>query len=88
MQYTEYFSFITKENGTPNIKNSQFRRMMNIVFIEGVIIGLNKVKETNKGNDQFYKYDVTIFNEEKRLSNLTGNLKPEDLIKEMLQFSD
>ena len=88
MQYTKHFSFIVKENGQPQLSSEQFRRVMNIVFLEGVISGLRKVKESNKNTDQFYKYDMLIFREEKRLTELTGNIRSESLLKEMMSLSD
>ncbi len=45
MKYSKYFGTITKDNGQPNLNTAQFRRMMNIVFTEGVIHGLNIIKE-------------------------------------------
>ena len=59
---------------------------MNIVFVEGVINGLDKAKQTCKGISQVYKYDITIFKENKRLTDLTGNLPPDKLLKEMHQL--
>ena len=87
MQYTKQFSFIVKENGQPQLSSSQFRRMMNIIYLEGVVCGLKKVKEANKKTDQFYKYDMLVFREEKRLVELTGNLKPHNLIREIMTSS-
>jgi len=45
MIYTKYFGSITKDNGALNLPNEQFQRLMNI----GVILGLNKAKNTYKG---------------------------------------
>ena len=87
MQYTKYFSFIVKENGQPQISSESFRTMMNVIYLEGVINGLNKAKEAHKGTDVYYKYDVSIFREEKRLTDITGNLDPDDLLKRMLSYS-
>ena len=83
MKYTKYFSFIVKENGQPLLEEHQFRLMMNIIFLEGVISGLNKSKAANKGTDQYYKYDIILLNVERELSELTGNLKPSDLLYKM-----
>ena len=44
MQYTKYFSILTKDNGQPNLNTEQFRRMMNIVSVEGVIVGMAQIK--------------------------------------------
>ena len=85
MQYTKYFSFKVKENGQPQLSSEQFRRMMNIIYLEGVIHGLKKSKEANKGTDQFYKYDVIIFKQEQKLTELTGNIKPNELLLIMLK---
>ena len=87
MQYTKYFSILTKENGQPNLNTEQFRRMMNIVSVEGVIVGMTQIKEKYKNTNSYYKFDMDIFKSQKVLTNLTGNLKPEDLMKEMLRFS-
>ena len=85
MIYSRYFSSITKENGQPNLNSEQFRRMMNIVYTEGVINGMSKIKEKDKA--AYFKYDMLIFNQRISLTNLTGNLKPGDLLKEMYRLS-
>ena len=59
---------------------------MNIVFLEGSISGMNKAKETYKGTNQYYRYDLIIFKESRRLTELTGNLDPKELLKEMHRF--
>lgn len=46
MKYTKHFGSITREHGTLNLSSRQFQRMMNTVHLEGVILGLNKVKDT------------------------------------------
>ena len=87
MIYSKYFGAITNENGQPNLNNDQFRRMMNIISAEGVVHGLRFIKEKYKNTPGYYKYDVIIFKHQLVLTNLTGNLKPEDLLKEMYRFS-
>jgi len=88
MKYSYYFGEITKEKGQLNLSSKQFRRMMNIVFLEGVISGLNRIRKTFKGTDQFYKYDIIIFKEDKKLTELTGNVAPGFLLEEMIKNSD
>ncbi|MEL4454811.1 hypothetical protein [Lutimonas vermicola] len=85
MNYANYFSVVTKDNGQPNLSADQFRRMMNIVFIEGVIQGIKRIKEKETG--QYFKYDVLIFKHDSVLTELTGNLKPNELLKEMYRLS-
>ena len=85
MIYTRYFAAITSENGQPNLNPDQFRRMMNIVFVEGILNGLSKIKEMDK--TQYFRFDTLIFKQDKVLTDLTGNLKPGDLLKEMYRLS-
>ena len=88
MKYTKYFGLMTKEHGALNLPAEQFQRMMNIVHLEGVIFGFNKVKETNKNTKQYYKYDTIILKHEVKLTDLTVSLAPDLLMEEMMQFSD
>lgn len=88
MQYTRYFAILTKENGQPNLNTEQFRRMMNIISVEGIIQGMIRIKEKYKNTQYYYKYDLDIFKHQKVLTTLTGNLKEEDLFSEMTRFSN
>ena len=87
MKYTRYIAAICKENGPPQLSTSQFRRLMNIVYAEGVKHGLTKAKNMDKDTPQFYRYDVLIFKTERQLVDLTGNVTPENLLKEMYDMS-
>ena len=88
MKYTKYFSFITKEQGKINVGTHQFQRIMNIVHIEGIIEGMNKIKTTLKDTKEPYKYDMLIFKQNNILTELTGNLEPNLLLKEMILLSE
>ena len=46
---------------------------MNIIFVEGVLQGMNQIKTKEKGA---FKYDILLFSQDTVLTNLTGNLKP------------
>jgi len=87
MKYSKYFGRITKDNGQPNLNIEQFRRMMNIVSVEGVIQGLKIIKEKYKNTSAYYKFDIDIFKHQRVLTDLSGNLSPDDLIKEMYHLS-
>ena len=58
---------------------------MNIVFIEGAIHGLNKIKE--REGSESYKYDMILFKQQKALTDLTSNLPPKELVAEMYRMS-
>ena len=87
MKYSKYFGGVTKDNGQPNLNTEQFKRMMNIVSAEGVVHGLRVIKEKYKNTTAYYKFDVDIYKYQRVLTDLTGNLKPEDLLEEMIRFS-
>lgn len=56
---------------------------MNIVYLEGSIQGLKSIKNP----EMPYKYDMIIFKYQKKLADLTGNLKPQELVREMYRVS-
>ena len=47
---------------------------------------MNKSKETYKGTNQYYRYDIIIFKENVKLTDLTENLTRNKLLKEMHRF--
>jgi hypothetical protein len=88
MKYSKYFGSVTKDSGQPNLNTEQFRRMMNIISVEGIIQGMNRIKEKYKNTQYYYKYDLDIFKHQRVLTTLTGNLKAEDLFREMIMDSN
>jgi len=74
---------MTKEMSSINLYISQFQRLKNIVFLKGIISSLNKTKETYKDTNQYSRYDTLIFEENMRLTDLTGNLPPDNRLREM-----
>ncbi len=60
---------------------------MNIVSVEGVIRGLNIIKEKFKNTSAYYKFDIDIFKHQRVLTDLSGNLNPDDLIQEMYRYT-
>lgn len=48
-----------------------------------MLFGLYKAKETYKDTQAYHKYDILIFKEALKLDELTENLRPELLLKEM-----
>jgi len=88
MKYTKYFGLITGFEGQLNLSTSQFQRMMNIVHLEGVIAGLIKAKDTYKDTNQYHRYDMIIFKQNRQLTDLSGNVTPEILLEEMVRLSN
>ena len=83
MLYTRYFAGILKESGMLHISGDQWRRVMNIVYLEGSIHSLQEAKDPGMP----FRFDTVIFKYQRMLADLTGNLKPGDLIREMYQLS-
>lgn len=81
MKYTKYFSHHVEYNGIPHFSILQFQRMMNIVFMEGSINSLPQL------NGQGYSYTLESFKKQRVLTELTGNLTPENLYIEMIRLS-
>jgi hypothetical protein len=87
MRYTSYFATVIKDNGQPKFSAYQFQRFMNIVYLEGELNGIKRIKKSLTNTSSFYKYDVLLFKIEKQLTDLTGNFTPDQLLKEMLSLN-
>ena len=59
MIYTKYFTGFTKENGQANVSPDQFRRIINIVFVEGILQRMNQIKTNEK---TAFRYATMFFN--------------------------
>jgi hypothetical protein len=85
MIYTNYCGLISKHQGPLNLSPSAFQLMMNIVYLEGVICGLNRAKESYKDTNLYHRYDVIILKYDTKLSELTGKVLPDVLLQDMVQ---
>ena len=79
---------MARDNGQPNLNNEQFRRMMNIISVEGIIHGIARIKEKYNNPSEYYKYDIDILKHQSLLNDLTNSLIPEDLFKKMHKLSN
>ena len=84
MKYSKYFGLIFKSQGIPKISVELIQRLMNIVLLEGELKGMKALQDPANKSRQ---YSMKIFNKEKQLTTLTGNLNLEDLVKEMFRLS-
>lgn len=83
--YANYFSSVVKSQGIPHLNPTQFIRYQNIVAIEFHLKKLRILLKEYKDNREVF---MQIFKIEMQLTELTGNLKPEDLLKEMIRLSN
>jgi hypothetical protein len=86
--YAKFFGETIKNNGQPRLNDDQFRRLMNIVYFDGQLKGMqqirNKIHERT-GSDPF---DMDLYRVSRQLTELTGNREPKDLLKEMIDQSE
>ncbi|MAO10889.1 MAG: hypothetical protein CMC07_08410 [Flavobacteriaceae bacterium] len=82
MKYTYYFSDRIRNDGVPKLNQEQFRRMMNIVFVEGMLTAFNQPSVDRI--DLMHKRYRDI----KSLNELTKRLRPEILYDQMKRLSE
>lgn len=83
MMYSNYFKGIINEGNALSLSTSCITTMMNIIHLEGKLAGMNALKDKY---DQA-KFNVDIFNVERKLSELTGNIPPRQLLEKFYQIT-
>lgn len=87
MKYTTYFSEYVKHSGPPRIGQRQFRRMMNIVSLEVQLSTMHYVKKDLGDTPFVRRYDLVIKSLSDRITDLTRNLEPSNLMREFGNLS-
>ncbi|HLP54342.1 MAG TPA: hypothetical protein VK151_04900 [Fluviicola sp.] len=87
MKYTTYFSEYVKHSGPPRIAQRQFRRMMNIVSLEVQLSTMQYVKKDLGDTPFVRRYDLVIKSISDRITDLTRNLEPANLMREFANLS-
>ena len=72
-----------KEQGTPHLSQKSFQKIMNIVWLEGQLTGLSKAKENIHNKDEKYRFDILVHDVNKQLTELTGNRKPHEVMRNL-----
>ena len=80
-RYSPYFKQVIKDGGLINLSSYYQSQVLNIGALEYAIEMLKKL------NKDSHKYDLNIFSQQKLLTDITGNLDPEDLFKQMVMLS-
>lgn len=83
MSYTKHFAATIRDHGMINLSPTQFRRMMNIVYLEGKLDQLKIIKKDLPPEEE-RKYDIQLFKLNSQLTEQTGNLPPGELVREMV----
>lgn len=76
------------ESKLKRLDHSQIDRVFKIIIAESSIQAINFQKDKIKIKSRKDYYDRDIWKHQIDLTNLTGNLEGEELIKEMVRFSE
>lgn len=87
MKYTTYFSEYVKQSGPPRISQRQFRRMMNIVSLEVQLSTMHYVKKDLGDTPFVRRYDLVIKSLSDKITDLSRNLEPSNLMREFANLS-
>ena len=88
MRYTKFFAHINKDVGLQRISKSQLGRIMNIVFLEGKLKGLEESSSTFKHDLSSKGVELLKFKIRKRITVLTGNMDVKALMQEIYYLSE
>lgn len=83
MLYSKYFSTINKQHTFSSLSTTQVDRIMNIVALERSISTIKKIKASYEDTPYYNKQDLFLIKEQRLLTDLTGNIKPKELLLEM-----
>ncbi len=87
MKYSKYFRLIINDGGIKSLSSSQIGRMMNIIFLEGQLGAMNRLKDKFLKNDNLYKFDLDIYKVQDQINLLTGKIPAKELLQEMMRIS-
>lgn len=83
--YTKYLSALVKDQGAPNVSQADYKKLMNVVYLEGKLEGLKNATKMMTNTGEPRKFDLKIFDVQKQITLITGNLEPKEFIRLMLE---
>jgi hypothetical protein len=83
MMYSNYFKGIINEGNALSLSPKCVTTLMNIIHLEGKLAGMNALKDKF---DQFH-FNTEIFRVERKLSELTGNIPPRQLLERFYKLT-
>ncbi len=83
MKYTDYLAQMVQTSGAPNFNEEQFKKVMNIVHLEGQLKAIQGMREQAKRTDEPHRYDILFFSVDKKLTTITGNIEPRIFFKRL-----
>lgn len=83
--YTKYLSGVIQNQGVPNLSQEDYKKLMNVVYLEGKLEGLKSATKMMSNTNEPRKFDLKIFDVQKQITLITGNLEPKEFIRLMLE---
>ena len=84
--YTKYLSTLVNDQGAPNVSQENYKKLMNVVYLEGKLEGLRNATKMMQSTSEPRKFDLKLFDVQSQITLITGNLPPKDFIRELLEF--
>jgi len=82
--YTKYLSALVNDQGAPNVSQADYKKLMNVVYLEGKLEGLRNASNMMTNTTEPRKFDLKMFDIQKQITQITGNLEPKEFIRLML----
>tara|TARA_B110000902_G_C13995016_1_gene470390 strand:+ start:240 stop:500 length:261 start_codon:yes stop_codon:yes gene_type:complete len=83
--YTKYLSALVNDQGAPNLSQADYKKLMNVVYLEGKLEGLSSATKMMSNTNETRKFDLKMFDVQKQITLITGNLEPKEFIRLMLE---
>jgi hypothetical protein len=82
--YTKYLSALVNDQGAPNVNQEDYKKLMNVVYLEGKLEGLKNASKMMSNTNELGKFDLKMFDVQKQITLITGNLEPKEFIRLIL----
>ncbi len=80
MEYTKFFSTLVSASGTPNLETDQFKKLMNIIHLEGQLAGVDKIIKQFKHIDGELRYSIVQRSIKDQITSITQGHSPKELL--------
>ena len=82
--YTKYLSALVNDQDAPNVNQEDYKKLMNVVYLEGKLEGLKNASKMMSNTNELGKFDLKMFDVQKQITLITGNIEPKEFIRLML----
>lgn len=82
--YTKYLSALVNDQGAPNVNQADYKKLMNVIYLEGKFEGLKSASKMMSNTNEPRKFDLKIFDVQKQITLITGNIEPKEFIRLIL----